>query len=112
MGDNAPLEKHLKKTTIISNVVGLFIALSTALSVGYAFYYKTSYTQTEHTKSIYDLKTDVTEIKVKLNEATLSTGISGSEINSLKDRMDKMEQNQNRIEDKIDKILFQTKPGN
>lgn len=107
--DHLTLEKHLKKTTIMSNVVGLLIALVTALSVGYAFYYKTSYTQQEHSEGIRQLKTDVNEIKVQLDNTAVTSGVSSVEIDNLKERMGKIENGQIRIEEKIDKILFQTR---
>ncbi len=107
--DGKTLEKHLKKTTIISNVVGIFIALATALSVGYSFYYKTAYTQEIHGKGIEQLKVDVKDVKVQLDNATMSSGVSNVEIDNLKERMSKIEDGQVRIEDKIDKILMQTR---
>lgn len=107
--DNRTLERHLKKTTIVSNVLGIFVALITALSVGYSFYYKTAYTQQLHSQGIETLKVDVKEIKEQLNSTALSSGVSDAEIENLKDRMSKIENGQVRIEEKIDKILLQTR---
>jgi hypothetical protein len=107
--DNATLERHLKKTTIISNVLGILVALVTALSVGYSFYYRTAYTQQLHSQGIEQLKSDVKEIKIQLDNTALTSGVSNAEIDNLKERMSKIESGQVRIEEKIDKILFQTR---
>ena len=107
--DNKTLERHLKKTTIISNVLGILVALITALSVGYSFYYRTAYTQQLHSQGIEQLKTDVKEIKTQLDNTALTSGVSNAEIDNLKERMSKIENGQVRIEEKIDKILFQTR---
>jgi hypothetical protein len=32
------LEKHLRKTAIVANVLSIIIALITAMSIGYGFY--------------------------------------------------------------------------
>jgi len=107
--DNATLERHLRKTTILSNVIGLFVALVTAISIGYGFYYQTSFTQKEHSEGIQQLKVDVKEIKNELQDNSLTGHVSTTEIENLKERMVGIESGQVRIEDKIDKLLFQTR---
>lgn len=103
------LERHIKKTTIISNIVGVLVALGATLSVGYAFFYQTRFTQNEHSASIREIKNDVSAIKQELNSSNLTGNVSVVEINNLKKDVNRIEANQNRIEEKIDKMLIITR---
>lgn len=96
------LEKHLRKTSIVSNVISITIALVTALSVGYGFYYSTRTTLENHTSDIMEVKGTVKEIQKKVIEIDIYKGVSGVEIVALKEKVDKMDT-------KLDKIIFQTK---
>jgi len=60
--DQQILEKHLKKSSLISNTVSLVIALVTALSVGYGFYYNTKATLSKHGEEIQEVKKDVRDV--------------------------------------------------
>lgn len=94
------LEKHIKRTTLMSNSVSLLIALFTALSVGYGFYYSTNSTLEQHSKDIKEVKQDVKEIDNKMNEVDVYKGVSQTEIKELKTKVDKMDE-------KLDKILVE-----
>lgn len=96
------LEKHLRKTSIVSNVISITIALFTALSVGYGFYYNTRATLENHTSDITEIKGNVKEIQLKVTEIDIYKGVSAVEIVALQEKVDKMD-------DKLDKILMQTK---
>lgn len=99
--DTATLEKHLKKSSLMSNSISLFIALLTALSVGYGFYYNTKSTLQSHTEKIEDVEKNVNGIDEKINQIEVYKGVSQSEINELKSKVDKMDE-------KLDRILIQT----
>ena len=99
--DTVTLEKHLKKTSLMSNSISLFIALVTALSVGYGFYYNTRSTLQVHTEKIENVEKDVHGIDEKINQIEVYKGVSQSEINELKSKVDKMDE-------KLDRILIQT----
>lgn len=103
------LEKHLKKLSFTNNIVSLFIALITALGVCMGFYYDTKFTQNAQGNNIKELKVDVNEIKVQLNKNALNGGVSSAEIVNLKNDVARIETNQNRIEEKIDRIFILTK---
>jgi len=102
-------EKHIKKavqyTGLLSSLGGLLIGLS----VVYGFIYKTKDTQAEHTESIHELKTDVREIKVKINSAEIFQGISQAEQKSLQDKVVVIEKKVDKIDDKLDRIIEQTR---
>lgn len=85
----------------MSNSISLFIALLTALSVGYGFYYNTKSTLELHTEKIEDVERNVHGIDEKINQIEVYKGVSQSEINELKSKVDKMDE-------KLDKILIQT----
>lgn len=99
--DTVTLEKHLKKSSLMSNSISLFIALLTALSVGYGFYYNTKSTLESHTEKIEDVEKNVHGIDEKINQIEVYKGVSQSEINELKSKVDKMDE-------KLDRILIQT----
>ncbi len=92
------LEKHLKKTTITSNVISSFIAIVIALSICYGFYFNTTATLSAHTTDIRQVKEDVVDIKNKLSDNTSFQGVTQAQQNDMKARIQ-------RIEDKQDKLL-------
>lgn len=94
------LERHIKKTTLLSNSVSLLIALFTALTIGYGFYYSTKSTLEQHTVEIRDVKDQVIKIDGKMNEVNVYKGISETEIKELKQKVDKMDV-------KLDRILIE-----
>lgn len=94
------LEKHIKRTTLWSNSISLLIALFTALTVGYGFYYSTKSTLEQHTKDIKEVKENVKVIDQKMNEVDVYKGVSQTEIKELKSKVDKMDE-------KLDKILVE-----
>ena len=99
------LEKHIKRTTLLSNSVSLLIALFTALTVGYGFYYSTKSTLEQHSFDIKEVKVKVEKIDTKMNEVDVYKGISETEINELKTKVDKMDE-------KLDRILFEIGKSN
>lgn len=103
------LEKHLKKTTIISNLFSMFVALITATVVVYAFYYDTKETLNEHTQDIKEIKTNVNEIDNQIQDFEVYRGVSKSEFHALQEKVSSMEKTMDKIDNKLDKILFQTK---
>ena len=94
------LERHIKKTKLLSNSVSLLIALFTALTIGYGFYYSTKSTLEQHTVEIRDVKDQVIKIDGKMNEVNVYKGISETEIKELKQKVDKMDV-------KLDRILIE-----
>ena len=94
------LEKHIKRTTLMSNSVSLLIALFTALSVGYGFYYSTKSTVEQHAVDIKEVKQQVQKIDGKMNEVDVYKGISETEIKELKQKVD-------RMDEKLDRILIE-----
>mgnify|MGYP003655151107 CR=1 FL=1 len=103
------LEKHLKKSTIISNVISICIGLIVAIGVGYGFYFSTKTTLASHSLDIIEIKDDVTKLNVITNETLVFRGVSTSELNSLNSRVIKLDQTLGKVSDKIDKIIIQTK---
>lgn len=107
--EHITLEKHLKKATMITNFVSGLVAVACALSVGYGFYYKTQSTLDSHTEDIREVKKDVTTIKKDIQEVDLYKGVNTVEVKALDDKINKMEENMIRMDEKLDKILLQTK---
>jgi hypothetical protein len=107
--EHTELESHLNKTTITSNIVSVVIALVTALSIGYGFYYNTKDTLNDHTLQINEVKVEVKEIKEAVNNSAVFQGASTEQIKSLENQMNDVKSSQLRIEEKIDKLILRSK---
>ena len=107
--EHLTLEKHLKKSTIITNFISAIVAVACALSVGYGFYYRTSSTLSSHTQDIKEVKQDVTTIKKDLQDVDVYKGISAVEIKNLDEKIVKLEHDVSKMDEKLDKILIQTR---
>ena len=107
--DHITLEKHLKKATLVTNFVSGLVAVICALSVGYGFYYKTQTTLDEHTQDIKEVKTDVNTIKQDIQEVDVYKGVSQVEIKTLEEKIQKMERDMSKMDEKLDQILIQTR---
>ena len=100
--DTLVLEKHLKKTTIITNIFSMLVAGITTLAIVNSFYYNTTNTLNRHTEQINDVQKDVKVIKENIKDAQIFQGVSSAEITDMKEKVDKMAE-------KLDRILMQTK---
>ena len=100
--DTLVLEKHLKKTTIITNVFSMLVAGITTLAIVNSFYYNTTNTLNRHTDQINDVQKDVKVIKENIKDAQIFQGVSSAELTDMKEKVDKMDE-------KLDRILMQTK---
>lgn len=106
MIDNITLEKHLKKFSIANNVISIVVALGTALAVGYGFYYKTTDTLENHTQEIKEIKFSVDELSVAVGNTAVFQGASKEQIKALENQVSDVKKTQDRIEDKIDKLIM------
>lgn len=93
------LEKSIRKTTFISNVISIVVALITAFSIGYGFYFNTQHTLKLHEKNIENIDSKVNKNTKQLNEIQVFKGVSSSEMKNLEKKVDKMDE-------KLDKILI------
>lgn len=107
--EHITLEKHLKKATVMTNFISGLVAVACALSVGYGFYYKTQATLNEHTQDIKEVKSDVNTIKDDIQEVDIYKGVSKVEIKVLDNRIQKLEQEMSKMDEKLDLILIQTR---
>ena len=106
--EHLTLEKHLKKSTITSNLVSVIIALLTALSVGYGFYYNTNSTLDSHTLQIKDVKTDVESLKDAVNNSAIFQGATGEQIKAVEVQVNDVKASQIRIEEKLDRLILKS----
>lgn len=107
--EHITLEKHLKKATVMTNFISGFVAVACALSVGYGFYYKTQSTLNEHTQDIKEVKSDVSTIKDDIQEVDVFKGVNKIEVKTLEDKIQKLESDMSRMDEKLDQILIQTR---
>ena len=104
--DHKTLESHLRRTTIVSNVLSIVMALVVAMSVGYGFYYNTTSTLKEHSSDIKEIKIDVSEMSENINEMDVFKGVSSIEIESVNSKVDKLEKSVEKMDDKLDQIIY------
>lgn len=107
--DTAVLEKHLRKTTITSNILSISVALITAISVGYGFYFKTTLTLKTHSEQILEVKTNIDELKDAVNNSAVFQGATQEQMKAVQDQVIDVKNSQIRIEEKLDKIFLRTK---
>lgn len=107
--DILALEQHIKKATALTNFVSALIAVLCALSVGYGFYYKTNDVLDQHTQDIKEVKSDVVEIKKDIKEVDIFKGVSEVEVKSLEEKINKVESDLSKMDDKLDQLLLKIK---
>jgi len=107
--EHITLEKHLKKATVMTNFISGLVAVACALSVGYGFYYKTQSTLNQHTEDIKEVKSDVSVIKKDIQEVDIFKGVNKVEVKTLEEKIQKLEANMIKMDDKLDQILIQTR---
>jgi hypothetical protein len=96
--EHLTLEKHLKKSSLVSNTISLVIAMITALSVGYGFYYNTKSTLEQHGTDIKEVKQEVRDVNQKINDTDVFKGIS-------EERFKEMDEKITKMDEKLDKLL-------
>ena len=109
INDISLLEKHLKKTAVVSNVLSIMVALVVAMSVGYGFYYNTKSTLESHSEDIQEVRTTVESVEDHLNDIDVFQGMSKTEMKSIEDKVEKNLQYIEKMDEKLDKILYQTR---
>lgn len=107
--EHKALELHLKKATSFTSFLSAIIALICAMSVGYGFYYQTSMTLNMHTTDIKEVQSDVSEIKKDVQAVDVFKGVSEFEVKALEDKITNLEGDVSKMDEKLDKILLQTR---
>ena len=95
------IEKTLKKSSLISTILSIVVALVSTLAIGFGFYYQTKASLEQHDKELIELKSDVEKTKIKVGELSIYSGVSSSEIENLEKKVDKMDEKLDRILQKI-----------
>jgi septation ring formation regulator EzrA len=106
--DNITLEKHLKRFSIINNIISIVLALTTALSVGYGFYYSTTNTLSSHTQEIVDIKKNVESLTEAVNSSAIYQGSNKEQVKAIQEQVNDIKKSQDRIEDKLDRLILKT----
>jgi uncharacterized protein HemX len=93
------LEQSIRKTTLTSNIVSIFLAIISALGVGFGFYFNTRSQLDSHEIRIQEVQKDVKQTKDIVTEIQVFKGVSSSEMQNLDKKVDK-------IDEKLDKLLM------
>ena len=97
-GELLNIEKMMKKSSLVSTILSIVIALISTFAIGFGFYYQTKSSLELHDKEILELKQDVETTRMKVDELSIYRGVSSAEITNLEKKVDK-------IDVKLDKIL-------
>jgi hypothetical protein len=103
------LERHIKKTTIVSNVLSIISALFVAMGVGYGFYYNTKSTLLQHTTELVELNTTVRDVESRMNDIDVFQGVSNEKFEVLESKVNRVDQTVTKMDDKLDQLLLQTR---
>lgn len=98
IADISHIERTLKKSSLISTILSIVVALLSTFAIGFGFYYQTRSSLEQHDKEIIELKQDVESTKLKVDELSIYRGVSSAEMENLEKKVDK-------IDEKLDKIL-------
>jgi peptidoglycan hydrolase CwlO-like protein len=107
--DVLEIERFTKKANLIQTLTNAGIAIACALAVVYAFYFNTTATLADHSQQIKDIHTDVNGMKEDLKNVAVFKGVSETEINELKGKVDNIDSKMDKMNDKLDRILLKNK---
>jgi hypothetical protein len=94
-------ENSVKRITFLSSIVSVIVALITAGSVGYGFYFKTTSNLEQNKNDIQEINIQMRTLNEKMNEVAVYKGVSETQINELQLKVEKMDE-------KLDKIILLT----
>jgi H+/gluconate symporter-like permease len=92
-----------------SGLIGPLVTILTFLFAAYGFYYKTTETQKKQDEKITVVQEDVKEIKALVNKNEVFQGVSTVEYNALKEKVNGIEKTVDKIDNKLDRIIEQTR---
>lgn len=108
--DNDELIKNLiKRPKLTSWLMSVFVAMISSVIVVNTFYYKTTMTLDEHGESIKEIKQDLNAVQVNMQDVMIYQSANTVEIKFLKERVQQMDNKIDKMNDKLDKLLIQTK---
>ena len=96
---NANFDRALKRSSLMSTVMSLVVAILSTMTIGFGFYYNTNATLEAHERDIKQIKVDVEATKTKVNDIEIFRGVSGAEMKNLEKKVD-------NIDAKLDRILL------
>jgi len=98
---NANFDRALKRSSLVSTVMSLIVAILSTLAIGFGFYYNTQSTLISHEKDLKQIRIDVEATKTKVGDIEIFRGVSGAEMRNLEEKVDKLDRKLDRILDKI-----------
>jgi uncharacterized membrane protein len=103
------IDKTEKRLSIVSNFLNsAWVILGVIIAIVF-FYVTTNSTLETHTDQIKEIKTDITDIKVQMKQSAIEQGISDEVIKNLNEKIISVDGKVDKMDEKLDKILMQTK---
>ena len=99
--EESNFQNQMKRITFLSSIVSVIVALLTASSVGYGFYFKTTSNLEQNKSDIQEIKNQMKTLNEKMSDVAVYRGISETQINELQTKVEKMDE-------KLDKIILLT----
>lgn len=107
--DNATLEKHLKSFQRNLTIVSLALGILASIGVCYGFYYNTNSKLDAHTDSIESIEVNMGSMSEEIKNTAIFQGASKEQIKALENQVTDVKKSQDRIEDKLDRLIMQSK---
>jgi len=99
----------LRRPKLTSWLMSVFVAMLSSVIVVNTFYYKTTITLDDHGASIKEIKQDLNAVQGNMQDVMIYQSSNTVEIKFLKERVQEMETKIDKMNDKLDKILIQTR---
>ena len=101
--------KEFNKVRLFSNTLSLIVALITALGVGFGFYFNTKSTLDTNALDMREVKEVQKDIQTQLNDIEVFKGVSSTELENLDEKVEHIEQDLQKMDTKLDRIISQTR---
>lgn len=99
------LDKQIKRTGLVSNLISISITVITAIAVCIVFYVQTNSTLDAHERQINSVTGEIKRIDEKVQNIQVFQGVSEEQIITVQEQITEIKQHQLRIEQKLDIII-------
>lgn len=103
------LEKRVSLSTFLSNFISIIFAVGLTFTFAYGFFYNSKTNDQQQGRKITEHDTEIKEIKQSVQKSAIFEAATGAELKSLQGTTTDIKEHLNRLEDKLDKIILQTK---
>ena len=103
------LIRRVNRSTFLSNLISITFAVGITFTFAYGFFYNSKANDEQQNKKNIEQDNDIIEIKKSIQNAAVFEGTSDVELKALKESTVEIKAHLDKLDDKIDRILLQTK---